>query len=102
LKFARQDIDAAQQLFSKQQNPRQRPIEIILYHCQQGAEKALKANIVQHKVLTKDLQIHALQILRQACTQWSVHFNNARIIKLPILFNRKILDKYLCGRDGCC
>jgi len=42
LRYARMDIDAAHQLFSQQQNPRHRPIEVILYHCQQGGEKALK------------------------------------------------------------
>ena len=36
LKFSKMDIDVAQQLFSQQQNPRHRPIEIILYHCQQA------------------------------------------------------------------
>ena len=81
LKFARQDIDAAWQLFSQQQNPRKRPIEVIMYLCQQGAEKALKAYIVQHKILTKNLQTHALQILRQECSQWQSQFNGMRIIK---------------------
>jgi len=63
LKFARQDINAAQQLFSQQQNPRHRPIEIILYHCQQGAEKALKAYIVNNGILTKKLQTNSLQMV---------------------------------------
>ena len=59
LSFARMDITAAQDLFYKQQNLHHRPIEIILYHCQQCAEKALKAFIVQqHGSLKRDLQIH--------------------------------------------
>jgi len=69
LSFARMDITAAQDLFKKQQNPRHRPIEIILYHCQQCAEKALKAFIIQHGTLIRDLHIHNLQILRGACEQ---------------------------------
>jgi HEPN domain-containing protein len=80
LKFARMDIDAAQSLFSKQQNPRHRPIEVILYHCQQGVEKALKAYIVQNGALTKNLQLHDIQVLRQACAQWSSRFGNSRVI----------------------
>jgi len=80
LRFARMDITAAQDLFTKQQNPRHRPIEVILYHCQQGAEKALKAYIVQHVPLTKDLQTHDMQILRQACAQQDAHFNKSRLI----------------------
>jgi len=82
LKFARHDIDAAQQLYSQQQNPRQRPIEIIMYHCQQGAEKALKAYVVQHsKALTKKLQTHDMALLQQECAQQNIKFNNVRIIK---------------------
>lgn len=81
LNFARMDITAAQDLFKKQQNPRHRPIEIILYHCQQCAEKALKAFIVQyHGSLKRDLQIHNLQILRGECEQWDNSFLKQRII----------------------
>jgi HEPN domain-containing protein len=80
LRFARMDIAAAQQLYSQQQNPRHRPIEVILYHCQQGAEKALKAYIVQNGMLPRKLEIHDMQLLRGACTQWSGKFNSARII----------------------
>ena len=81
IRFARMDIDAAQDLYSSQQNPRNRPIEIILYHCQQGAEKALKAYIVQHGPLAKSFHIHDMQVLRQTCAKWSTVFNNARIIR---------------------
>ena len=80
LRFARMDINAAQHLFSKQQNPRHRPIEVILYHCQQGAEKSLKAYIIQHGSMTKNFQVHDMQVLRQTCTQWSKRFNNSHII----------------------
>jgi len=80
LRFARMDITAAQDLFTKQQNPRHRPIEVILYHCQQGAEKALKAYIIQHRPLTKDLQTHDMQLLRQACARQDAHFNKTRLI----------------------
>ena len=85
LKYARMDIDYAQQGFSQQQNPRHRPIELILYHCQQGAEKALKAYIINNLnvgiVLPRTLQTHDLQFIRQACLQWSQQFNNARLIR---------------------
>jgi len=80
LRFARMDITAAHDLFTNQQNPRLRPIEVILYHCQQGAEKALKAYIIQHRPLTKDLHTHDMQILRQACALQDVSFNRSRLI----------------------
>ena len=72
------DIDAAQQLFSQQQNPRQRPIEIILYHCQQGAEKSLKAFMVQNGRFPP--KTHDLQELRLICKQWDAKFDYTRII----------------------
>jgi len=80
LKFARMDITAAQSLYTSQQNPRHRPIEIILFHCQQGAEKALKAFIIQYGVLTHNLQTHKLQLLRQACAKKDIAFDRYRII----------------------
>ena len=80
LRLARMDITAAQDLFAIQQNPRHRPFEIILYHCQQGAEKALKAFIVQHGTFTHDLQVHNLQVLRNACVKLDSHFSKSRIV----------------------
>ena len=59
LRYESMDIDSAQQLYTQQQNPRQRPIEIILYHCQQGAEKSLKAYMVQNGLFPP--KTHALQ-----------------------------------------
>ena len=78
LKFARMDIGAAQQLFSQQQNPRQRPIEVIMYHCQQGAEKALKAYMVNNGYFPP--KIHEMQELRIICRQWDAKFDNVRLI----------------------
>jgi len=71
------DITSAQQLFSQQQNPRQRPIEIILYHCQQGAEKSLKAFIVQNGLFPP--KTHDLQELRLICKQWDAKFDYTRL-----------------------
>jgi HEPN domain-containing protein len=81
LRFARMDITAAQDLYSKQQNPRHRPIEIILYHSQQGAEKALKAFIIQQVLSIEDLRTHDLQFLRKTCTKWDDSFSKPRVTK---------------------
>ena len=78
LKYANMDIDAAQQLYAQRQNPRQRPIEIILYHCQQGAEKSLKAYMVQNGSFPP--KTHELQKLRLICKQWNDKFDNYRLI----------------------
>ena len=79
LRFAIMDISAAQQLFAQQQNPRHRPIEIILYHCQQGAEKALKAYIVQNSGALPP-KTHELQELRLLCRNWDIRFDSKRLI----------------------
>jgi len=78
LRYANMDIVAAQQLYSQQQNSRQRPIEIILYHCQQGAEKALKAFMVQNGHYPP--KTHNLHDLRLICRQWDIRFDYARLV----------------------
>ena len=78
LRFAKMDINAAEQLYTQQHNPRHRPIEIILYHCQQGAEKSLKAFMVQNGKFPP--KIHELQELRIICKQWNGDFENIRLI----------------------
>ena len=79
IKYANADLKAAQQLYSQQQNPRQRPIEIILYHCQQSAEKSLKAFMVQNGRFPP--KTHELQELRLICKRWDSQFDNVRLIK---------------------
>jgi len=81
LEYAKRDISAAHVLFTVSQNPRLRPIEIILYHCQQGAEKALKAYLIQHGTFVKDIHTHKMQILRLKCAKCHASFNNKRILK---------------------
>ena len=79
IKYASMDINAAQQLYSQQQNPRHRPIEIILYHCHQGAEKSLKSFMVQNGRFPP--KTHELQELRLICIQWNPLFSSVRLIK---------------------
>ena len=44
LRFAQADYDSAKYLYDSPLHPK--PLEIICYHCQQAAEKAVKALIV--------------------------------------------------------
>ena len=78
LDYANMDIDAAQQLYTQRQHPRQRPYEIILYHCQQGAEKAFKAYMIQNGSFPP--KTHELHKLRLICKQWDGQFDNSRLI----------------------
>jgi len=56
-------------------NPRQRPFEIILYHCQQSAEKMLKAYLVFKGITGWG---HDLDTLRLQCAAFDDSFNSVR------------------------
>lgn len=47
LQYARNDIGTAEREMQAHRNPRLRPYEIILHHCHQSAEKALKAFLLE-------------------------------------------------------
>lgn len=62
LRFARDDLEAAEYLLGMQP----RKIEIICYHCQQCAEKALKAGLA---LFDDDIpRTHSLGTLLKACS----------------------------------
>jgi len=46
VRYARNDLSVAIREMERIVNPKQRPFEVILYHCQQAAEKMLKAYLV--------------------------------------------------------
>ena len=79
LEYARKDIDVANHLYVLQQNPRHRPHEAILFHCQQGAEKALKAFIVQSGIFPP--RTHDLQDLLSICSKHDIQFDKVRLAK---------------------
>ena len=67
--FAQMDFDSAVALAEKFRPP----LEIVCYHCQQAAEKILKAFIIaKTNTLTKT---HVLVDLLNACTQYSTGFD---------------------------
>ena len=61
LRFANMDLDTANHLFNTM-HPK--PYEIICYHCQQSAEKFLKALFVQNK--KEEAKIHDLVVLAKS------------------------------------
>ncbi len=63
LDYATRDLDSARFLLKMKPHPR----EIICFHCQQAAEKALKAYLALHK---KDIpRIHDLTLLNSSCAE---------------------------------
>ncbi len=63
LDYAERDLATAR--FLRKMKPQ--PSEIICFHCQQAAEKALKAYLALHK---KDIpRIHDLTVLNRSCAE---------------------------------
>jgi len=74
---AQRDFIVIDSLLGMIQNPRQRPHEQVLYHCQQAAEKALKAFLYNSNLQPWG---HNLVALRTECSKLDSAFNAKRII----------------------
>jgi len=84
IRFALMDFDVALNE-AKRYRP---PIEIICYHCQQAAEKILKAYIIAQNNAFK--KTHDLETLIEECRQFSPDFGN-------IKSNCVMLSSYVSG-----
>ena len=71
IQTAYDDYDSAKYLFDR---PHRKPLEIICYHCQQSAEKSLKAFLCANNV---DIpKTHDTGILNQHCSEIDDKFSN--------------------------
>jgi HEPN domain-containing protein len=77
IKSATHDFTAIESIITQVQNPRLRPHEIVLYHCQQMAEKILKAYLVQNGVIPRG---HNLNALRTSCESIDSGFASRRLV----------------------
>ena len=88
LKFSKTDYEVAKHLSG---NMHPRPLEIICYHAQQSAEKALKAFLIQNDILPP--KIHDLNELCEMCGEIDSAFNE--IAPLCASLNRYgVLPRY--------
>jgi len=78
VQYARNDLSVAMREMERTINPRQRPFEIILYHCQQSAEKVMKAYLVDRGITGWG---HDLDALRLQCAVFDSSFNSIRHAK---------------------
>ena len=78
IRYAQNDVRLAAQEMERAVNPRHRAYEAILYHCQQAAEKMLKAYLIHNGVQPWG---HDLDALRTKCVDFDSGFNNSRITK---------------------
>jgi len=82
VQYARNDLSVAIREMVRTTNPRQRPFEVILYHCQQAAEKMLKAYLVCNGVPVfagSQGWGHDLNALRTHCASHDKGFTGTRI-----------------------
>jgi HEPN domain-containing protein len=70
IKFSDTDLIAAKHLYDTLQP---QPLEIICYHCQQSAEKVLKAFLIYSKI--KPDKTHDLVFLRSECEKIDSSFS---------------------------
>lgn len=68
LDFASRDINSAKYLLDM----RPVPLEIVCYHCEQAAEKALKGYLIYQNV--EPPRTHVLQLLCKMCTDTDENF----------------------------
>jgi HEPN domain-containing protein len=82
VQYAHNDLSVAIREMERKTNPRQRPLEVVLYHCQQAAEKMLKAYLVYNGVpVFTGSQVwgHDLNALRTHCASHDKGFTGIRI-----------------------
>jgi len=69
IRFSDMDLEAAKHLY---ENMNPKPLEIICYHCQQSAEKALKAYLISSGI--KPERTHNLNYLIDECRKNDLSF----------------------------
>ena len=71
IRFSNMDLTAAKHIYGTMHPV---PLEIVCYHCQQSAEKVLKAFLINSRV--KPVRTHDLAALRNECENIDESFNN--------------------------
>lgn len=74
LDFAQKDLNSAKYLLGM----RPIPLEIICYHCEQAAEKALKAYLIDKDI--EPSRTHDLRLLCKTCTDFDENFSQISIL----------------------
>lgn len=69
---SRRDLEAARLLFKSQISL----LDVVVYHCQQSAEKALKAYLTYQNVIVK--KTHNLIVLLELCNSFEADFEDLR------------------------
>ena len=82
VKYAHNDLGIAIREMERDCNPRHRAYEAILMHCQQSAEKILKAYIVKNIAnVNPKVFSHDLEAIRMECAKNDSSFDSQRFSK---------------------
>ena len=100
LDYAAQDLGVARHLF---ENYHPKPLEIVCYHCQQSAEKAIKAVIVSLHWPTGIPKSHDLSFLLNQIHNYLHPGCNRRCCRCPnaIWYHDTISERTDCRRASC-
>jgi len=82
VKYARNDLGIAIREMERECNPRHRAYEAILMHCQQSAEKMLKAYVIKNIAnVNPKVFSHDLEAVRIECAKIDNSFDSLRFSK---------------------
>jgi len=82
VRYANNDLGIAVREMARECNPRHRAYEAVLMHCQQSAEKMLKAYVVKNIAsVNPKVFSHDLEAIRMECAKKDDSFNSARFSK---------------------
>ena len=91
IRYAENDIDIAAREISLPVNPRHRAYEAILYHCQQSAEKMLKAYLISKG---SNPWGHDLDALRTQCAVFDKDFDRVRLVRHCVFLTTFVAARY--------
>jgi len=95
VRFAQNDLGIATREMERECNPRHRAYEAILAHCQQSAEKMLKAYVVKNNPsVNPKVFSHDLEAIRIECAKLDMSFNSPRFIKHVTYLSAFVTARY--------
>ena len=82
MRYAHNDLSVSIREMERECNPKHRFYEVILAHCQQSAEKALKAYVIKNNP-SKNPRVfsHDLEAIRMECERLDKTFSSSRLVK---------------------
>jgi len=95
VRYAKNDMDVSIREMERECNPRHRHYEIIMMHCQQSAEKILKAYVIKNNpAINPKVFSHDLEAVRMECEKSNKKFSSPRLIKHIAFLSAFIAARY--------